>query len=182
MPGAPLSLTSAPGRCPTRLLSPCPKARAHFGACAGPSRPSASATGPRPPPAPRAPGTHHGRGARGPTPQRRQQAPRSPRGPESRRHGRRPRAARRTACPPAAHWPGAGSRTAPSCEPRRPAQPGPAAQARPRPGPGRPPAASMALCWQRADAARQAPGLSGPARAVGASPGPAPRFQPARRW
>lgn len=126
-----------------------PGGRAHFGACAGPSRPSAGATGPRPPPAPRAPGTHHGRGARGPTPQRRQQAPRSPRGPESRRHGRRPRAARRTACPPPTGRARVRGQLL-AASPAAPHSPGPPR----RPGPGPAPEGPQQLRWRSAGSAR----------------------------
>lgn len=117
-----------------------PESRAHFGAWPGPSRLSASATGPRPPPAPRALSTHSGREAYSPTPQRRQQAPGRPPRPQSRRHSPWPRAARRTACPPPT-GPATRLRSTPSCCPGRPAQPGSAAQAQALPGSGRPPGA-----------------------------------------
>lgn len=176
MPGASLSLTSAPGRCPTRLLgvrarrpglcrSLPPVGRRHG------ASPSSRTAGPRHSPWPRRPESD-------PTaPPKSAASPPAPSEPPS----WPPAEGCPAHCLPAAHRPGAGPRTAPSCEPRRPAQPGPAAQAQARPGPGRPPGASMALCWQRADAARQAPGLSGPARARPRLPGPAPRFLPARR-
>lgn len=180
MPGAPFSLTSAPGRCPTRLLSvrarrPGPR----WGLCGSlplvglrhGASPSSRTAGPRHSPWPRRPGSDPTAlptsAASPPAPPEPQSWPPAEGCPAD--------------CLPAAHLPGAGPQTAPSCEPCRhaqadPAQPGTTAQAQARPGPGRPPGASMALCWQRADAARQAPGLSGPARGGPRLPCPGAAF------
>lgn len=138
----PLSQTSASAgaRCPNvATRSPGP-----LRGLPRPLHPSAGMAGPRPPPAPRALGTHHGREALAPASQRREPAPRRPPRPQRRRHSLAPRAARRAACPPpAAPEPGA-VREAPSCSLDRPARPCPAAQAQTRTGPGRSPGASMA--------------------------------------
>lgn len=131
----------ASARCPKRG---CPESeaesRAHFGTCRR-LAPLSRRRGPRPPPAPRALGTHHGREARAPASQCRQQEPRRPARSQRRRHGRRPRAARRAACPPprppvrgAGPEPGA-MRPAPSRRPGCPARPSPAAQAQDSPSP-----------------------------------------------
>lgn len=120
MPGAPLSLTSAPGRCPTRLLSvrarrPGPR----WGLCGSlppvglrhGASPSSRTAGPRHSPWPRRPGSDPTAlptsAASPPAPPEPQSWPPAEGCPAD--------------CLPAAHLPGAGPQTAPSCEPCRPA-------------------------------------------------------------